>query len=82
MATVAGGALAEKGVVAGTADRLLSAFRKPFDVDGQEVAARPSIGGTIAPQAGADRATLLCRVDEVFYQAKKSGRDRFVSRAL
>ncbi|MCZ7481745.1 sensor domain-containing diguanylate cyclase [Rhizobium rhizogenes] len=66
----------------GLADRLLSAFREPFDVDGHEVAARLSIGGAIAPQAGADRAALLCSVDEALYQAKKSGRDRFVSRAL
>jgi GGDEF domain-containing protein len=46
------------------------------------VLARLSFGGAIAPQAGADRATLLRSVDEALYQAKKSGRDRFVSRAL
>jgi diguanylate cyclase (GGDEF)-like protein len=69
-------------VMNGLADRLLAAFRNPFDVDGQDVDARLSIGGALAPQAGADRATLLCSVDEALYQAKKSGRDRFVSRAL
>jgi diguanylate cyclase (GGDEF)-like protein len=69
-------------VLNGQADQLLAAFRKPFDVDGQEVSARLSIGGALAPQAGADRATLLRSVDEALYQAKKSGRDRFVSRAL
>lgn len=69
-------------VMNGLADRLLAAFREPFDVDGQAVGARLSIGGAIAPQAGADRATLLRSVDEALYQAKKSGRDRFVSRAL
>lgn len=68
--------------MSGMADRLLAAFRNPFDVDGQEVDARLSIGGALAPQAGADRATLLSSVDEALYQAKKSGRDRFVSRAL
>jgi diguanylate cyclase (GGDEF)-like protein len=69
-------------VLNGLADQLLAAFRKPFDVDGNEVGARLSIGGALAPQAGADRATLLQSVDEALYQAKKSGRDRFVSRAL
>lgn len=69
-------------VMNGMADRLLAAFRETFDVDGQAVGARLSIGGAIAPQAGADRATLLRSVDEALYQAKKSGRDRFVSRAL
>ena len=66
----------------GVAERLLAAFRNPFDIDGQEVSARLSIGGALAPQAGTDRATLLRSVDEALYQAKKSGRDRFVSRAL
>ncbi|MCZ7448710.1 sensor domain-containing diguanylate cyclase [Agrobacterium rhizogenes] len=69
-------------VLNGLADRLLAAFRKPFDVDGRAVDARLSIGGALAPQAGTDRAALLRSVDEALYQAKKSGRDRFVSRAL
>lgn len=37
------------------------------------VLARLSIGGAIAPQAGADRATLLRSVDEALYQAKNRG---------
>lgn len=57
-------------VLNGLADQLLAAFRKPFDVDGNEVGARLSIGGALAPQAGADRATLLQSVDEALYQAK------------
>lgn len=36
--------------------------------------ARLSIGGAIAPQAGADRATLLRSVDEALYQAKIGAR--------
>ncbi|WP_284776675.1 sensor domain-containing diguanylate cyclase [Agrobacterium sp. lyk4-40-TYG-31] len=64
------------------AERLLNAFREPFDIDGHGVVANLSIGGAIAPQAGADRAALLQRVDEALYQAKKEGRNRFISRAL
>lgn len=69
-------------VIGGLADRLLQAFRQPFHAEGANVLAHLSIGGAIAPQAGADRSTLLRSVDEALYQAKKSGRDRFVSRAL
>lgn len=64
------------------AERLLDAFRQPFDVQGTEVVANLSIGGAIAPQSGSDRATLLRNVDEALYQAKKAGRNRFISRAL
>ncbi|WP_418136818.1 diguanylate cyclase domain-containing protein [Agrobacterium sp. El2ro-1b] len=69
-------------IIGSLAERLLEAFRQPFHVEGENVLARLSIGGAIAPQAGADRPTLLRSVDEALYQAKKSGRDRFVSRAL
>ncbi|MFF2321083.1 diguanylate cyclase [Agrobacterium sp. NPDC058088] len=69
-------------LISGLAEKLLHAFRQPFHVEGESVLARLSIGGAIAPQAGADRSTLLRSVDEALYQAKKSGRDRFVSRAL
>ncbi|XUY27689.1 sensor domain-containing diguanylate cyclase [Agrobacterium sp. rho-8.1] len=64
------------------AERLLEAFRHPFNIDGRLVHAPLSIGGAIAPQAGSDRLSLLQSVDEALYQAKKEGRDRFVNRAL
>lgn len=63
------------------AERLLGAFREPFDIKGTKVVANLSIGGAIAPQAGNDRFALLRRVDEALYQAKKEGRNRFISRA-
>lgn len=63
------------------ADRLLTAFRTPFETDGGNlVHARLSIGGAIAPQAGSDLGTLLRTVDKALYQAKAEGRDRFVCR--
>lgn len=64
------------------AERLLNAFREPFDIDGTNVVANLSIGGAIAPQSGSTRAVLLKSVDEALYQAKKEGRNRFISRAL
>lgn len=63
------------------AERLLNAFREPFVINGRSVVANLSIGGAMAPQAGNDRVALLRRVDEALYQAKKEGRNRFISRA-
>lgn len=68
--------------LAEVAERLLVAFREPFDADGENlVHARLSIGGAIAPQSGRDLGTLLRNVDKALYQAKAEGRDRFVCRA-
>ncbi|SCX35055.1 sensor domain-containing diguanylate cyclase [Agrobacterium rosae] len=69
-------------VISKLAERLLEAFRQPFDIDGRLIHAPLSIGGAIAPQAGQDCVSLLQSVDEALYQAKKDGRDRFVSRAI
>ena len=60
------------------AERLVSAFRRPFEIEGHVVAARLSIGGAIAPDAGRSRVDLLKIVDAALYQAKAAGRDRFV----
>jgi diguanylate cyclase (GGDEF)-like protein len=69
-------------VISKLAERLLEAFRQPFDIDGRLINAPLSIGGAIAPQSGQDCVSLLQSVDEALYQAKKDGRDRFVSRAI
>ncbi|MDR7143442.1 sensor domain-containing diguanylate cyclase [Rhizobium sp. BE258] len=60
------------------ADRLVAAFRQPFEVEGQTVSARLSIGGALAPQAGTNRIDLLKVVDTALYQAKAAGRDRYL----
>ncbi|WP_113169941.1 sensor domain-containing diguanylate cyclase [Agrobacterium sp. fls2-241-TYG-188a] len=72
---------ADSSELAVLAERLLEAFRQPFTIEGRHIHAPLSIGGAIAPQAGQDCLALLQSVDEALYQAKKAGRDRFVSRA-
>ncbi len=62
------------------AERLVAAFRKPFEIDGKEVRACISVGGAVAPQAGTKRTDILSYVDGALYQAKSAGRDRFVVR--
>ncbi|MGV2101293.1 diguanylate cyclase domain-containing protein [Rhizobium sp. 21-4511-3d] len=60
------------------AERLVAAFREPFEVEGISVGARLSIGGALAPQAGSNRIDLLKVVDAALYQAKAAGRDRYL----
>jgi len=60
------------------AERLVAAFRQPFEVEGVSVGARLSIGGALAPQSGSNRVDLLKVVDAALYQAKAAGRDRYL----
>jgi diguanylate cyclase (GGDEF)-like protein len=64
--------------LAAVSQRLVAAFREPFQVDGKAVLARISIGGALAPLNGQRRAELLNSCDKALYSAKRDGRDRFV----
>lgn len=64
--------------LASVAERLLAAFREPFEIDGQSILARLSVGVAIAPKDGARRIDLLRNVDAALYEAKGAGRDRFM----
>lgn len=64
------------------AERLVSVFRQPFDIEGKSIHARISVGGAVAPQAATGRIELLKHVDAALYEAKAKGRDRFVIHGL
>jgi diguanylate cyclase (GGDEF)-like protein len=74
--------LVEGGVadVLRVADRLLTAFDQPFDLDGREVRAAASIG--IAPSSGDEGVRkpehLLRDADAALHQAKAQGGGRYV----
>ena len=59
-------------------ERLLSAFRSPFAIEGNTILARLSIGAALAPQGGRRRRELLRNVDGALYSAKAAGRDCYV----
>jgi diguanylate cyclase (GGDEF)-like protein len=59
------------------AERILQVFSKPFDVDGQEIFATPSIGVSLYPSDGTDAETLVKNADMAMYRAKESGRNNY-----
>jgi diguanylate cyclase (GGDEF)-like protein len=58
------------------AERVLSATRPPFRIDGTEVLVRASIGISVSPTAATADA-LLRNADAAMYEAKANGKDRF-----
>ncbi len=59
------------------ADKLLKAFRKPFELDDHELHMTASIGIVIYPSDGTAVETLLKNADSAMYEAKKHGRNNY-----
>ncbi|HEX6392784.1 MAG TPA: EAL domain-containing protein [Acidimicrobiales bacterium] len=57
------------------ADRVLTAFRDPFNLDGQELFLSASVGVALYPEDGKDAQTLLKNADTAMYGAKLAGRN-------
>jgi diguanylate cyclase (GGDEF)-like protein/PAS domain S-box-containing protein len=63
--------------VAIIAQRILSAFKEPFNLDGHELYAGASIGISIYPSDGDDAQTLVKHADAAMYKAKEIGRSGY-----
>jgi diguanylate cyclase (GGDEF)-like protein/PAS domain S-box-containing protein len=59
------------------AQRILDAFKKPFNISGHELYAGTSIGISIFPSDGDDVATLVKNADAAMYKAKELGRSNY-----
>lgn len=59
------------------ADKILSTFTNPIDIEGREVFISGSIGISIYPDDGGDVGTLQKNADSAMYSAKEAGRNRF-----
>jgi diguanylate cyclase (GGDEF)-like protein len=57
------------------AERIGDLMRRPFYIDGRELAITASIGAAVYPEDGRDVPTLLQHADTAMYDAKRSGRD-------
>ncbi|MCJ8207908.1 EAL domain-containing protein [Pseudomonas sp. RGM2987] len=69
--------LSEDKYVATTAQKILSAIAKPFNLQGQEFRVTASVGISIFPQDGLDEQTLKKHADIAMYQAKQKGKNNF-----
>ena len=59
------------------ATRIVTAFRSPWEVAGQDFHLTASIGIAVFPGDGDDADTLLRNADTAMYRAKEEGRDQF-----
>ena len=57
------------------ADKIQSAFQKPFLIEGQELFITASLGVAVYPRDGKDVQELLRNADAAMYRAKDLGRD-------
>ena len=63
--------------VAAIAQKLVSAFREPFSIEGRALVVTLSIGVAITTPLDRDMASLLEHADMAMYQMKRAGRDGF-----
>jgi diguanylate cyclase (GGDEF)-like protein/PAS domain S-box-containing protein len=71
---------ASAGRASDVADRILDVLRRPFEIDGRQLAIRASIGIAVESDSvgqGASAEELLRNADAAMYTAKASGKDRF-----
>jgi len=61
------------------AQRLVTVFEAPFEIQGSLVSLHPSIGMSIYPQDGIALETMLSRADAAMYQAKADGKNGWVA---
>jgi diguanylate cyclase (GGDEF)-like protein len=59
------------------AEKILSLFTEPFQLDSNEVFISPSIGISLYPTDGQDIDTLIQNADAAMYHAKEKGRNNF-----
>ncbi len=58
-------------------NRLLDAFREPFDVGGRQIRVAATVGIAFYPTDGDDVASLLRAADSALYEGKTRGRNTF-----
>jgi len=69
--------LTEKKVTTGIAERILSLFKEPFQIENREIFISTSIGIAFYPDDGNDVEALLKNADIAMYKAKDVGKNTF-----
>jgi diguanylate cyclase (GGDEF)-like protein/PAS domain S-box-containing protein len=74
------GQLSDPADVAALADRILVSIARPIEIDSVQVTPTGSIGVAVGvPEVATSPDELLSRADRALYQAKRSGRNRWVA---
>ncbi len=59
------------------ADKVLSAMKQPFVLDGAVARVSASVGAALFPRHGSNADVLLAQADSAMYAAKQAGKNRF-----
>jgi diguanylate cyclase (GGDEF)-like protein/PAS domain S-box-containing protein len=73
--------LAGPGEAAAVADRIVTALAVPFEVQGEPVATRASVGVAVAAAGATAPETILKEADTAMYAAKAAGKGRYEMRS-
>ena len=65
------------GSLAATAEKLVECFKRPIEIDGQQIPCSASLGIAIAPIDGAQGTTLMKHADLALYRAKSEGKSTY-----
>lgn len=69
--------IAEPQDIGSVCEKLLTAFARPFELEGINVHVTASIGAAIYPTDGADSNTLMMAAESALYSAKADGRNLY-----
>ncbi len=69
--------VAEADSILPVARKMLHSLSQPYEIEGHNIRATPSIGISVYPDDGADQESLIMNADSAMYHAKENGRNDF-----
>ncbi len=69
--------MAETDSIMPVARKILHSLSQPYEIEGHNIRATPSIGISVYPDDGTDHESLIMSADSAMYHAKEMGRDNY-----
>ncbi len=69
--------MAETDSIMPVARKILHSLSQPYEIEGHNIRATPSIGISVYPDDGTDHESLIMSADSAMYHAKENGRNDF-----
>jgi diguanylate cyclase (GGDEF)-like protein/PAS domain S-box-containing protein len=69
--------LGKQGDAGRVAQKIIDAFKRPFDLEGKETYVTASVGVTLYPADSDNAEALVVNADAAMYRAKEQGRDNY-----